>query len=285
MTKALSIPQERRKRAYLTAEAERALIVRCQAGDERAREELLDAHYPLVVKNAKRFCRDRANPLFDDYIQEGNVGLVKAINGFDLEKGVRFATYARWWVDACSQEFMLKNWSIVRSAFLTSGRRKLMFYMTQKKIALWESGREQRSLYEVCLEISKFTGVPLKDVEIHWGRVRNGDLAMDAPIVTKRGVKMTVLDTFVDPAPLAEETVNEDYVHRRRREGIERAMGHLNDRQRVVIERRILTDDPTTLRVLGAELGVSRERIRQIEQKALELMTPHLEDLRELVDA
>ncbi len=273
----LSIAKQRK--IYLTREQERELLLRYQAGDTRAGEQVVSSHYLMVMKAVRKFCGGNArHPMWDDLVQEANVGLVKALHKFDVDAGVRFSTYARWWMEADMQSFFVKNWSLVGGTASTPSN-KILFYAAQRAKGRMASGEETRTENEIIREMAAETGTDFGYAENLWHRFARGDVSMETP--SRVSETLTLGDTLVDLAPLQDEVYEEKSLQDVRRQGLIDAMKGLNPRQKMVVRNRLLAEDPATLQELSVKFGVSRERVRQIEQKALELMRPHLEHLRE----
>lgn len=253
-------PRARGPAALLTAEREGNLTRRWKtAGDAAALAELVAAHRHLVLGVAKRF---RGFDLsFDDLIQEGNAALVHAANRFDPARGVRFSTYATWWVRAAVQDFVLANRSVVRR--ITSGAHRSLYFRLQRLRYGWRiDGRmsgEERERAAATLGVSPRA---IEEMEAFLCGIDR--LAMDDndPDVVN-GVALAA----AGPSP--EEAVAEARQRRDRRVWLKTALNGLSERERAIIVDRHLSESPRTLRDLGSRFGISAERTRQIESAAL----------------
>lgn len=252
---------------YLTREQETELAARWRVRDDsQARNDIAMAHLRLVVSMAGKF-RGFGLPRAD-LVQEGYVGLLEAAARFDHERGVRFSTYASWWVRASMQDYVLRNWSIVRGG--TSSTQKALFFKLRRlraKIAARDQSMSAQAIYE---EIASSLGVSVSDVQVMDARLSGNDASLQAPVGADGEEGAERIDLLVCDAPLPEEQVSGiidgERLHRR----LKRALTKLTDRENRVIRARKLTDDSATLAELGAELGISKERVRQIESRALE---------------
>lgn len=252
---------------YLTREQETELAARWRVRDDsQARNDIAMAHLRLVVSMAGKF-RGFGLPRAD-LVQEGYVGLLEAAARFDHERGVRFSTYASWWVRASMQDYVLRNWSIVRGG--TSSTQKALFFKLRRlraKIAARDQSMSAQAIYE---EIAASLGVSVSDVQVMDARLSGNDASLQAPVGTDGEEGAERIDLLVCDAPLPEEQVSGiidgERLHRR----LKRALTKLTDRENRVIRARKLADDSATLAELGAELGISKERVRQIESRALE---------------
>lgn len=244
---------------------EQSLARRWRDGqDDEALHELTGAYMRLVIAMAARF-RRYGLPM-SDLVQEGAVGLMQAAERFDPDRQVRFSTYAGWWVRAAMQDFVLRNWSIVRTGTTTSGKA-LFFNLRRLRARLGDL--DGRLSPEASAAIAVEMGVDTADVEAMAARM-NGDRSLNAPLTADADEDW--LGILADDRATPEDEV-EIRVDGERRVGlIGRALASLNARERGVIEARRLADEPVTLEQLGVEMGVSKERVRQIEHAALTRM-------------
>ncbi|MBX3478983.1 MAG: RNA polymerase factor sigma-32 [Caulobacter sp.] len=248
----------------LEADREHALARRWrEADDEAALHELTGAYMRLVISMAKRF-RAYGLPMAD-LIQEGSVGLMQAAARFEPDRAVRFSTYAGWWVRAAMQDYVLRNWSIVRTGTTASGK-SLFFNLRRLRARLGDM--EGRLTPEARAAIAVELGVDEDDVEAMAGRLAAGDRSLNAPVAA--GADDAYQDFLPDEGPDPEEAAASHLDGRARESAVHRALAILNPRERLIIEARRLTDEPATLEALGERLGVSKERVRQVEQGALE---------------
>jgi RNA polymerase sigma-32 factor len=278
------------KAELLDAETEYKLAVAWRDNrDEAALHRLITAYMRLAVSMAMKFKRYSVSQ--QDLIQEAGVGLMKAAEKFDPDRGFRFSTYAQWWIKAAMQEFVMRNWSMVRTGTTTS-QKSLFFNLkrVQAKIEreALQSG-EALSLAEKDVLIAEEIGVPLRDVEMMQGRMSGGDFSLNAPQSTDEDTREW-MDTIEDTSPQSAEVVEREQDLVTMRGWINKAMNVLNDREKFIISQRKMADETRTLESIGKELGLSKERVRQIEAVALEKLRKRLETdvgkaARILVDA
>ena len=251
--------------AVLSAERERELAERLYYDEcvDSARELVL-AHLRFVVHIARSYSGYGLAEA--DLIQEGNVGLMKAVKRFDPNKGVRLVSFAVHWIKAEMHEYILRNWRIVKVA-TTKAQRKLFFNLrSQKKSLGWLSAEETRA-------IAADLGVDESEVTRMEGRLSGRDVAFDAPVDSDdeeswQAPQYFLTDGQMDPGQLVEaEDFAEDSAAK-----LQMALADLDDRSRDILERRWLLDDKSTLHELAEEYQVSAERIRQLEANALKKM-------------
>jgi RNA polymerase sigma-32 factor len=253
---------------FLEREEERLLAERWrQQRDERALHRLTAAHMRLVIALAGRF-RHYGLPM-SDLIQEGHVGLLEAAARFEPERDVRFSTYATWWIRASIQDYILRNWSIVRGG--TSSAQKALFFNLRRLRARLTRGGEERISPDIHGRIAEAIGVSTQDVALMDSRLSGPDLSLNAPVGDDDpGTATERLDFLVDGSPLPDETVGDALDGERRTHWLRQALGCLNERELKILRERRLEDEQTTLEALGDRLGISKERVRQIENRALE---------------
>ncbi len=246
-------------------------------GDEKALHRLVNAYMRLAISMASRYRRYGA-PM-PDLIQEAGVGLMKAAEKFDPDRGVRFSTYAVWWIKASIQDYVMRNWSMVRTGS-TSSQKSLFFNLRRVRAKLErEAGQNGEALdgYRLREMIAAEVGVPLRDVEMMDARLAGADFSLNAQQAGEDGREW--LETLEDDGPQAAETVTRGADLDRVRGWLAEALASLNERERKIIVERKLRDDPRTLESLGQELGLSKERIRQLEAQALSKLRKRLEAL------
>lgn len=252
---------------YLERSDEQALALRWREGrDENALHALARAHLRLVMAVATRY-RRYGLPL-QDLIQEGNVGMLEAAARFEPSREVRFSTYASWWIRASIQDYVLRNWSIVRGG-TSSGQKALFFNLRRIRARLAQKGRAAgSSFYD---ELARALGASRSDVERMDARLSAPDLSLNAPANAGEGREDAErVDFLVDSAPTPDVVVEAALDSDRRRAALRAALATLPQRERRIVERRRLAEEPDTLETLGAELGVSKERVRQLEARALD---------------
>jgi RNA polymerase sigma-32 factor len=249
----------------LSAEEEKRLTVAWQKrGDKQALDELVGSHLRLVIKIA-RDNRGYGLPI-SDLIGEGNVGLLKAADRFDPERGVRFATYAAWWVRAMIREYALYSRSLVKMG-TTAAQKKLFFNLSRLKTEL--KVYENRDLRpSVVSEISERLDVSESDVIQMNDRLSSSDWSLNATV--SGGEWGEFQDLLVDESPDPEDRVVEADQMAKRRALLGEAMVGLSAREQHILRERKLTEEPQTLEKLSEQYGISRERVRQIEARAIE---------------
>jgi RNA polymerase sigma-32 factor len=244
----------------LSPEQELDLTRRVHGNDQSAIDALVAAHGRLIISAAFQF-RRYGLPL-GDLIQEGHVGLMRAAARFDPERGVRFSTYATWWIRSSIQEFILRNWSIVPTG--TSAMRKSLFFNLRRLQAQISADGMLPS--EATATIAQHLRASVDAVESMAIRLGARDQSTNAPAGEGDGEWGDILP---DTSPNPEDIV----VEAREREAVSiclaAALAELSPRERTIIRRRHLLDDGATLRDLGYEFGISKERVRQIENRAL----------------
>lgn len=231
--------------------------------DEDALHELTSAYMRLVISMASKF-RHYGLPL-SDLVQEGNVGLMLAAARFDPEREVRFSTYASWWIRSSIQDFVLRNWSIVRTG-TTAAQKSLFFNLKRLRAKIDDTGDGIMTPQNKSW-IATHLGVPERDVENMASRLSASDRSLNAPLATDSEAQWQ--DLLEDENEVTETRVMEMHDSERRRRWILEALKTLTDRENLIIRERRFTDDTVTLEVLGKRLGISKERVRQIEHQAL----------------
>jgi RNA polymerase sigma-32 factor len=217
----------------------------------------------LVISMAGRF-RAYGLPM-GDLIQEGSVGLMQAAARFEPAREVRFSTYAGWWVRAAMQDYVLRNWSIVRTGTTASGK-SLFFNLRRLRARLGDM--EGRLTPEARAAIAIELGVEEDDVEAMAGRLAAGDRSLNAPVAA--GAEDAYQDFLPDDRPDPEAATTEKLDGEARDSALTQALKVLNPRELAIIQARRLNDEPLTLEALGVQLGVSKERVRQVEQVAMD---------------
>ncbi|AZO21247.1 MULTISPECIES: RNA polymerase factor sigma-32 [unclassified Mesorhizobium] len=254
------------KAPYLERDEEHLLAIRWkEKNDQDALHLITVAHMRLVISMASKF-RHYGLPL-GDLIQEGHVGLLEAAARFEPAREVRFSTYATWWIRASMQDYILRNWSIVRGG--TSSAQKALFFNLRRLRARLANGAEPISNASLYREVSAALGVPEADVAMMDSRLSAPDSSLNTPLADENGAAER-MDFLVSEDPLPDEVVGETIDVERRAVWLRSALGALNARELRIIEERRLSDDGATLESLGEALGISKERVRQIEARAME---------------
>ena len=252
---------------YLEREQEHDLAVRWKDHhDQDALHQITTAHMRLVIAMAARF-RNFGLPM-SDLIQEGHVGLLEAAARFEPEREVRFSTYATWWIRASIQDYILRNWSIVRGG--TSSAQKALFFNLRRLRAKLSQGSEFLTDSAIHAEIATALGVQVKDVAVMDARLSGYDTSLNAPVIDSESGSSNRMDFLPSNEPLPDEQVGTMIDDERRSAWLKSAMGSLNDRELRIIRERRLAEEGATLESLGASLGISKERVRQIENRALQ---------------
>ena len=245
--------------------------------DEAALHRLITAYMRLAISMASKFKRYGA-PM-NDLIQEAGLGLMKAADKFDPDRGVRFSTYAVWWIKASIQDHVMRNWSMVRTGS-TSSQKSLFFNMRRVQARLERESQaagETLDKHQLRQLISTEIGVPLHDVEMMEARLSGSDYSLNATqSVDDEGREW--IDALEDESAQAAETVEHSHDTRQLRAWLLDALNGLNARERFIVRERKLRDEPRTLESLGQELNLSKERVRQLEAAAFAKMRKALEN-------
>ena len=252
---------------YLARDEEMTLALRWKENhDQAALHRIAMAHMRLVIAMAGKFRYFGLS--MSDLIQEGHIGLLEAAARFEPERQVRFSTYATWWIRASMQDYILRNWSIVRGG--TSSAQKALFFNLRRLRARLAQNGAPISNHDVYSEISSALGVSEADVAMMDSRLSAPDTSLNAPVVDDGTGSSDKMDFLRSNEPLQDEVVGEAIDEERRSGWLRAALHVLNERELKIIRERRLTDDGATLESLGTRLGISKERVRQIENRALE---------------
>tara|TARA_R110002020_G_scaffold233701_2_gene445527 strand:+ start:19571 stop:20512 length:942 start_codon:yes stop_codon:yes gene_type:complete len=244
--------------------------------DVEALHRLINAYMRLAISMASKFKRYGA-PM-NDLIQEAGLGLMKAADKFDPDRGVRFSTYAVWWIKASIQDHVMRNWSMVRTGS-TSAQKSLFFNMRRVQARLEReaaSAGETLDKHQLLQMISTEIGVPLRDVEMMEGRLSGSDFSLNVTQSAEDEGREWI-DALQDDSAQAAENVELAHDTKQLREWLLAAMGALNEREQFIIRERKLREVPRTLECLGQELKLSKERVRQLEAGAFQKMRKSLE--------
>ncbi|MEQ9245226.1 MAG: RNA polymerase factor sigma-32 [Nitratireductor sp.] len=253
------------KAPYLALEEEQDLAKRWyRKHDQQALHQLTVAHMRLVIAMAARF-RNFGLPVAD-LIQEGHIGLLEAAARFDPERGVRFSTYATWWIRASMQDYVLRNWSIVRGG--TSSAQKALFFKFRRLRAKLQKSMGTSS--EIHEEAARLLGVSPADVAMMDARLSGPDLSLNAPMRDEGDASAERMEFIPSDDDPIDETVEHMIDGERRALWLADALDVLDKRELKIIRERRLSDEGATLEALGTALGISKERVRQIESRAIE---------------
>ncbi|GAB5509934.1 MAG: RNA polymerase factor sigma-32 [Hyphomicrobiales bacterium] len=258
---------------YLERNEEQALAISWKdTQDQEALHKLTQAHMRLVISIAGRF-RHFGLPM-SDLIQEGHVGLLEAAARFEPAREVRFSTYATWWIRASIQDFILRNWSIVRGG-TSSAQKALFFNLRRLRARITQNGDVRPS--QMHREVAQAIGVSIADVATMDVRLSGSDASLNAPISDgEDGGSADRQDFLPDTSPLQDEMVGGMIDTERRSNWLANALDVLNERELRIVKERRLAEDGATLEALGIKLGISKERVRQLESRALEKIKTEL---------
>ena len=243
---------------------------------EQSLHRLITAYMRLAISMASKFKRYGA-PM-NDLIQEASLGLMKAADKFDPDRGVRFSTYAVWWIKASIQDYVMRNWSMVRTGS-TSSQKSLFFNLRRVQARLEREAAtagEELDRHQMRQMIATEVGVPLHDVEMMEGRLSGSDYSLNATQSSEDEGREWI-DALEDESDQASETVENSHDTDTLRQWLLTALSSLNDREQFIVRERKLRDQPRTLESLGGELGLSKERVRQLEAAAFGKMRKNLE--------
>ena len=273
----MSLTRKAVKAELLDAETELQLAYAWRdSRDEAALHRLITAYMRLAISMAAKFKRYGA-PM-NDLVQEAGLGLMKAAEKFDPDRGVRFSTYAVWWIKASVQDYVMRNWSMVRTGS-TSSQKSLFFNMRRVQAQLEREAQQTGASldkHQLNQLIATEVGVPLNDVEMMDGRLSGSDFSLNATQASDEEGREWI-DTLEDENSRADLAVEEEHDQRRLADWIGVAMDTLNDREQFIVRQRKLIESPRTLESLGAELSLSKERVRQLEAAAFGKMRKYLE--------
>ena len=233
-------------------------------GDTSAAHQLVTSHLRLVAKIAMGY-RGYGLPV-TDLISEGNIGLMQAVKKYDPDKGFRLATYAMWWIRAAIQEYVLKSWSLVKIG-TTAAQKKLFFNLKKLKNQLSDYSDGNLKPHQVK-EIADRLDVSEKEVTEMEGRMSGNDYSLNAVVSAESEEEWQ--EWLVDEDADHEIKIAENEEISKRKELLSKAINILNDREKNIIKDRKLSEDPKTLDELSKEYKISRERIRQIEERAFQ---------------
>ncbi|MDA9734990.1 RNA polymerase factor sigma-32 [SAR116 cluster bacterium] len=231
--------------------------------DQKSLNKIVSSHLRLVISIANKF-KNYGLPIAE-LVQEGNIGLMQAVEKFDLEKDVRFSTYSSWWIKAAMQSFILKNWSIVRIG--TTAAQKSLFF--KLKSIMTKIEKENNSSFNDYhqLKLANELGVKFKEIEDMKGRLTGSDQSLNATL--SENSELETQDLLIDQRPSPEQNAIFTTDSKTISNLINDALNKLPDREKKIIGARQLGENTVTLQELGKDLGISKERVRQLENRAL----------------
>jgi len=244
----------------LDAETERGLAQSWADGNESAGVRLIESSLPFVIAIAREY-RRWGVPL-EDLVQQGNLGLLKAASKFDPEKKCRLITYAAYWIRAEIRDYVVRSYRIVRLGTTRTERRAMRAF--------------RRKAVESPQALAEESGMPLTRAKQLWPLLARGDLSLDAGA----GDAPTAMERMSYRELTPEESVARSEAINHVRDALDAALQSLTIREQRIVEARILSDEPCTLEALGREMGVSKERVRQLEVRARQKLRERLQHLR-----
>ncbi len=266
---------EIRRYPVLTREEEHELAVQYkQFGDVEAAYKLVRANLRLVVMIAREYERAFRNLL--DLIQEGNIGLMESLKNFDPYRGVRFPSYAVWWIRAYMIRYLMNNWRMVKLG-TTQAQRRLFFNLQKEKEKL-----EAEGFVPGAKLIAQRLDVKESEVVEMDQRLSGRDLSTDAPM--GEGETATLMNTLTDDSPTPEERLAEDEYRQAVKDRLKTFGEELKDKELVVFRERLMAEQPLTLREIGERYGISRERVRQIENRVKKKLKTYLSQEFEVLE-
>jgi RNA polymerase sigma-32 factor len=263
---------EVKRQPFLTRDQELTLARRARReGDRAAKYQLVSSHLRLVVTLAREHQRP---PLaLMDLIQEGNLGLVQAVERYDPERGVTLSSYAAWWIRAYLLRFIMENWKLVKLG-TTDAQRKLFFRLRTEQQRLLAAGFEPSARL-----LAERMNVSEQDVTEMDQRLRQDDVQLDAPALPSGDNGPTRVHALPSGLPPADDQLAQRELMQRLRTELVAFTRQLEDpRERFILEHRLLTDAPLSLEVIGQHFGVSRERARQVEGNLIRRLRDFLRD-------
>jgi len=240
-----------------------------ESGDPDAAFRLVSSHLRLVVRIAMDFQRRWMQNVLD-LIQEGNIGLVRAVSKFDPDKGIKFSYYATFWVKAYILKFIMDNWRLVKIG-TTQTQRKLFYNLSKERQRLIAQGFDpDAKMLAESLDVSEEQIIEMEQ------RLDSTDLSLDAPLGDDNG-SQSRMDALPSSEEDIENAIANSQISQLVRDRLETLMPLLSDKEQFILQNRLLTDDPVTLREIGDKFSVTRERVRQIEARLLQKVREHLE--------
>ncbi len=269
-----SLVREAARQPFLGREEESRLARRADAGDVDAARRLISSHLRMVIRIARSY-RSSGLPM-SDLVQEGTLGLIRAVRRFNPDRGVRLSTYAIWWIRAAIQDYVVHSWSLVRIG--TTNTQKALFLRLRQVTAELIDGAEGLS-DEIAAKLARGFDTTAVEVRALARRVAGGDWSLDQLIGGRDG-EQTWMERLTSDAPTPEDTVVEASQRRFLTNLIDRALAMLPPREELIIRRRYFEEARQTFEAIGRDIGLSKDRVRQLEARALaklrELLQPAL---------
>jgi RNA polymerase sigma-32 factor len=252
----------------LSRDEERDLIMRYrETGDKEVAHKLITSNLRLVVKIALDYHRSWTKNIMD-LIQEGNLGLVKAVNRFDPDRGAKFSYYAAFWIKAYILKFLLDNWRLVKIG-TTQNQRKLFYGLQKEKQELLRKG-----IHPEPMLLAEHMGVKEEEVIEMSQRLRSSEISMDSP--NHEGAEQAYLPHIADQSIPLDEHLSHKQLKETLLEKIRAFRQTLSSREAFIFESRIMSEEPMTLQKIGEKYHISRERVRQVQQSIIRKITKWL---------
>lgn len=251
---------EIRKYNLLTREQEFEIAKRYfETKDPLAAQELIKSNLRFVVKVAAEYSKFGAKMI--DLIQEGNVGLMHAVKEYNPYKGARLITYAVWWIRGYIQEYLMKQFSLVKIG-TTPNQRKLFYQLQKQKEELERMG--QMGVEALSLKL----GIPVEEIHIMQNRLNYRDVSLDKPLDSEGDLTLQDVQRKMDDIPVDEKIAQQEMLEMLK-EKIEEVRPLLNEKEKIILEERLLNDEPLTLQEIGEKYGITREAVRQAEVRLM----------------
>jgi RNA polymerase sigma-32 factor len=262
---------EIRKYPLLTREQELELAKKYyETKDPAAAQALVTANLRFVVKVAAEYSKFGARMI--DLVQEGNMGLMHAVRDFNPYKGVRLITYAVWWIKGYIQEYLMKQYSMVKIG--TTQNQKRLFYQLKKERENLDNMGDSSNLKQIAEKL----GIPEEEVQIMAQRMSGRDVSLSAPVDEDSPTRLMDLQKNTSPAPDEELSKFEEID--KLKTTIESLRPELTEREKIILEERLLNDEPLTLQEIGDKYGITREAVRQMEARLMQKIKGRLPSIR-----
>jgi RNA polymerase sigma-32 factor len=261
----------------LTRQEELDLVQRLRDGDEDAASRLVSSYLRFVLFIARRY-KSHGHPIAD-LVQEGTVGLMEAIKRFNPDRGVRLSTYSMWWIRASIQDYVLRSRSLVKIG--TTAAQKSLFFNLRRHMAGQDDAAAPSE--ELASALARRFNTTVTEVLNFARRIARPDQSLEAPLTN--GSDLRLIDQVADPAPSPEEALVAKTENKLWHEKLLEALTQLPPREMLIIQKRFLADRIPSRAKLAAEMGLSKERVRQLEIRALAKLESVLKPLRDHAEA